>query len=105
VRTSDPLLQKCRHALERLYGSRLEGVVLFGSCARGEEEAESDVDLLVLLRGQFDLFGEIQKIVDALYAIGLDSGRCISAQPVPFEDYRDGRLQLYRNAAREGILI
>ena len=42
----DPMLQQCRALLQALYGARLHGVVLYGSCARGTEEPDSDIDLL-----------------------------------------------------------
>jgi len=102
---NSPLLAGCRRVLAELYGDRLAGVVLFGSCARGEEDAESDVDLLVLLNGKFDLFEEMQRIIHALYPLQIEFGRCISAKPVSAERYRAGAVQLYRNAAREGVLI
>lgn len=102
---NNPLLARCRRVLAELYGDRLAGVVLYGSCARGDEDAESDVDLLVLLDGQFDLFEEIERMVHALYPLELESDRCISVQPVSAEEYRRGAIQLYRNAAREGVLI
>ena len=38
----DPTLQKCRALLQALYGVRFHGVVLYGSCARGTEEMQSD---------------------------------------------------------------
>ena len=51
----DPMLQQCRTVLQTLYGKRLRGVVLYGACARGTEETESDIDLMVLLEGPVDL--------------------------------------------------
>jgi hypothetical protein len=38
-------------ALDRHFGERLVSVVLFGSRARGTAKPESDVDLLVIVRG------------------------------------------------------
>ena len=32
-----------------IYGSTLRGVILYGSCARGDYEADSDIDLMILL--------------------------------------------------------
>src|SRR5262245_53991204 len=37
--------------LESRFGHDLVSVVLFGSCARGEAQPESDIDLLVIIRG------------------------------------------------------
>jgi predicted nucleotidyltransferase len=54
MQPSDPTLQQCRTGLQRLYGTRLKGVVLYGSCTRGTEATESDIDLMVLLEGPGD---------------------------------------------------
>ena len=48
------LLPRVHSRLEAHYGTRLAGVVLYGSVARRREEPESDVDLLILLRGELD---------------------------------------------------
>jgi predicted nucleotidyltransferase len=45
----DQILHDLRTGLERIYGDRLRGVYLFGSYARGEADAESDLDILVVL--------------------------------------------------------
>jgi hypothetical protein len=44
-------LRRYVEILERYFGDRLVSVVLFGSWARGTARAESDVDLLVVVRG------------------------------------------------------
>lgn len=38
-------------ALERRYGENLVSVVLFGSRARGDAKPESDIDVLIVVRG------------------------------------------------------
>ncbi len=43
------LLAELKEGLKSIYGSRLKGVYLYGSYARGEQEEYSDVDLLVVL--------------------------------------------------------
>ena len=100
-----PIVQKCKEALSRYYGSRLKGVILYGSLARGEAGSASDIDLLVLLSPPFDYFAELRQIVDLLYPIQLESEQLISAKPALASDYEVGRLSLYRNARQEGVAV
>jgi len=103
--TPDDVLNKCKTTLEGLYGRQFKGLVLYGSMARGQATLASDIDLLVLLNQPFDYFDELRRIVDALYPIQLESEQLISAKPAQLEDYERGRIQLYRNARREGKLV
>ncbi|GAB4464966.1 MAG: hypothetical protein Kow0070_27150 [Anaerolineales bacterium] len=63
----DESLQKCKDALAKCYGERLKGVILYGSMARGEATAASDIDLLVLLEPPLDYFAELWNLIDMLY--------------------------------------
>ena len=101
----DEIVRKCKTLLERHYGSRLKGLVLYGSTARHQADSLSDIDLLVLLSTPFDHFFELRQIIDVLYPIQLESERLISAKPVCVDEFEQGRLQLYRNARREGVLV
>ena len=78
----DPVLQKCRAILQDLYGERLHGVMLYGSCARGTEETESDIDLMVLLQGPVDGAQEIRRMWEVLYPLQLESEHLLSVVPV-----------------------
>ena len=101
----DPLLQKCRALLQVLYGKRLHGVVLYGSCARGTEGAESDIDLMVLLEGPVDLAQEIRRIWTVLYPMQLESERVLSVVPGDVALYDRGEYALYRQAKAEGVAL
>ena len=52
----DPIIQKCKKLLEKHYGDRFAGLILYGSQARGQAEGGSDIDLLVLFQRPFDYF-------------------------------------------------
>lgn len=102
---NDQMVQRCKTSLKGYYGTRFKGLVVYGSVARNEAVIGSDLDLLVLLDMPFDYFEEVRRIINLLYPLQLDSDRLISAKPVPFDDYEGGRLQLYRNAKREGVRV
>ena len=79
--TDDPMLRRYRVALDRLYGDRIDRVVLFGSCARGDAHAGSDYDVAVLLKTLPNRWEEL----DRLAGLGTDfleeTGALIDAKP------------------------
>ena len=105
MRSDDPILLKCRAVLEALYGDRLKGVVLYGSTARGEATAESDIDLLVLLEGPVNVAAEIRRIWDELYPVQLECDREISIRPADAASYERGESILYQNIHEEGVPV
>ncbi|MEG4457023.1 nucleotidyltransferase domain-containing protein [Microcoleus sp. N9_A1] len=46
------ILTQLRSQFEQLYGDRLTQMVLYGSQARGDAHPDSDIDVLVVLKGQ-----------------------------------------------------
>ncbi len=105
MRGNDPILRKCKAVLADLYGERLKGVVLYGSTARGEDAADSDIDLLVLLDGPVNVAAEIRRIWDDLYPVQLECDREISIRPADAASYERGESMLYQNVHEEGILV
>ncbi|MEK6752896.1 MAG: nucleotidyltransferase domain-containing protein [Chloroflexota bacterium] len=105
MNTASEIIQKCKEVLAKQYGRRLKGVILYGSMARGDYAASSDIDLLVLLDLPLDYFAELRQLVDVLYPIQLESEQLISAKPVLFKDFELGTVSLYRNARREGVAV
>jgi uncharacterized protein len=105
MQPSNPALQRCRALLQRLYGTRLKGVVLYGSCARGTEGTESDIDLMVLLAGPVDAAQEIRRMWEVLYPLQLESAQLLSVMPVDAALYDQGAYTLYRQAKAEGVAL
>jgi predicted nucleotidyltransferase len=101
----DQIMPQCKEVLEKHYGDRFVGFILYGSQARGKAEAESDIDLLVLLQGPFDYFQEIWELAELLYPVQLESDYLISVKPAAVQDFQAGILQFYRHVRREGIQV
>ena len=101
----DELLKRIRSALEDAFSERLEGVILYGSEARGEAEPDSDIDLLVLLRPMLSFGEDLKTCIHALYPLVLELDRPIDSMPVDATVYEAQEFSLYRNAKREGVPV
>jgi predicted nucleotidyltransferase len=102
---SDEIRQEIRPRLEAVFQDRLHGVLLYGSEARQQARQDSDVDLMVLLKGPVELGKDLEKIVEALYPLQLRVDRPIHALPVSYEIFKAGQFSLYRRAQREGSYL
>jgi predicted nucleotidyltransferase len=103
--TFDPILREIRTRLDGEFGARLRDVVLYGSVARGDATRESDLDLIVVLRGPIQLGHDLDRIVTVLYPVQLELDRAIHALPVSEEAFTAAQYGLYRNAKREGLRL
>ena len=99
------LLTRAKSILQAHYGDRMEGLILYGSEARGEATEESDIDLMVLLKEPFSTFEEISCITHVLYPLQLESERWISAIPGSADAVARGAIQLYRNILEDGVPV
>jgi uncharacterized protein len=100
---SDPILERFRAAVTEIYGDRLERVVLFGSRARGDAEADSDYDVAVFLRDMPDREAEMKRLADVVTDILYSDGKFIHAMPWTAETYNDPRMPLMHEIRAEGL--
>ncbi len=85
----------------------VERVILFGSKARGQDDAESDIDLLVLTR---QLLGARDRdaVVGALFDLQLELGVVLSPVVVALDEWEHGLYQvlpLRQEVERDGVLL
>ena len=96
-------LGEARAALERLYGDRLVKVILYGSHARGEAHEESDVDVLVVLKGTINPYEEARRTSSVMLNATLRHEMGLSILHLEEEHFKDPTHPLMMNVNEEGI--
>lgn len=99
------ILAELRSLLETQYGERLVRIVLFGSQARGEAEPESDIDVLVVLKGEVSPAEEIARTSEILANLSLQFNEVISCVFMDEERFIHRNGPLLRNIRREGMTV
>ncbi len=98
------LIADFKSAMTMLYGPRLAKIVLYGSYARGEEKAGSDIDFLIVLNDATVSTGlEIDRITDHVFGLMLDYQIDISYLPVSLARFGGVSNPLFSVVKREGI--
>ena len=82
-------------------------VILYGSYARGEEKAESDIDILILLDKDKVTWKDEKKVAYPLYDIEFDIGKIISPLVLSKKDWekRHRITPFYENVKKEGVTL
>ena len=93
---------------KRIYGKTLRGIILYGSCARGDFSSDSDIDILVLLDvPPEDISMQRKQILDVTDRLDWDYDVVLA--PV-FQNYDVYEKYVpvsafYQNVQREGVKI
>jgi predicted nucleotidyltransferase len=97
------LKDKIKEKLHEKFGQRFVAVIFYGSRVRGTEQADSDLDALVILKGPLSLWKDTYAAVQAIYAIQLELDFPIHMLPVDARHFEEEKYQLYRSARQEGL--
>jgi len=100
-----PILDELREALAAHYGERLSKLVLFGSQARGDAEEDSDIDVLVVLKGEVNQARERRATLESTADICLKHSVVIQRVVVSDTRYASGDDSFMRNITREGLVL
>lgn len=99
------ILAELRQHLVALYGERLVAVVLFGSQARGNATLDSDIDVMVVLKGEVWPGQEIERTGGIVAELSLKSDVLLSTIFESEEEFRRNGSPLLINVRREGISL
>lgn len=93
---------------KRTYGRHLKDVILYGSYARGDQEDDSDIDIMILVdMSPSDIRDSGRKLTKLSSDLGLAYDVVVSPTVKDYKTFEAWReaLPYYRNIDREGIRI
>jgi len=99
------ILGKLRSQLAAMYGHRMVRLVLYGSRARGDAEEGSDIDVLVVLRGEVRPGEEISRTGPIAASLSLANGVVISCAFISDRRFQQERSPFVLNVRREGVAV
>lgn len=100
-----PLLREFKGEVKNIYGPRMKQVILYGSYARGEAEAGSDLDLIIVLDEVEDPLAEREGLSELIFEFSLRYSKVLSVVLVSEKALLEGQKPLFLNVKREGVTI
>ena len=102
------VLDKFAEEAKKIYGTKLESLILYGSCARGDFENDSDIDILILLNVPLEsINSERKRILDISDKLDLEYDVVLAPVVQNYELYQKyiSVSVFYQNVEREGVKI
>ena len=102
------ILHQMAETYRAIYGDKIVKSVLYGSYARGDNQVDSDIDIVGIVRGdRADLQEKLKKIWDVSADFELEYGTIVSPTVIPFHEFEKYKndLPYYRNILNEGVDI
>ena len=93
---------------KRIYGTKLQEIILYGSCARGDFKNDSDIDILILLDTPPEgISSERKRILDVSDKLDLDYDVVLAPVVQNYALYQKyiPVSVFYQNVEREGVKI
>lgn len=101
----DQLLKELKAGLSDLYKNRLRGVYLFGSYARGDQDEESDLDIMIVLSNYRHYGMELDRVSQLVSTLSLNYGVSISTVFQRQQEWLEADTPLLRNVRVEAVPV
>lgn len=102
------IIKKIAVAYHNVYSNDIEKIFLYGSYARGDNDAESDIDIVAIVHGdRKELQKRLKEIWNVSSDLEIEYGIVISPTVIPYDEYIKFKdiLPYYHNISTEGVDI
>ncbi len=99
------LLHVLRDSFQKIFGEQFERMILYGSRARGDHRADSDVDVLVVLKGEVEYQVALMKTSELIARLSLENDVLISRTFMSDKQFHASKSPLLLNVRREGVPV
>lgn len=99
------LLQELKEALSRVYGENLRGLYLYGSYANRQEDPESDLDVIIVLKDLGDYWEEVQRTSRIISELSLKYDVSISPVRIEEPDWLQADSPFLKNVRKECVPV
>lgn len=98
------LLGELKTGLEAIYGARLKGLYLYGSYARGEQQKDSDIDVLIVLDKFQDRYAvEIDRTGHLIAELSLKYEAGLSRVVATEHDWKTSDWSFFENVREDAV--
>ena len=104
----DIIVHRIADIYRMVYGNNLIKIILYGSYARGDFNADSDIDMVAIVDGERRLLQEqLKKVWDVSSDLELKYETIVSPAVIPYKEYMQFQedIPYYRNIKQEGVEI
>jgi len=99
------ILRRLRAGLALILGEELEAVYIYGSQARGDASPDSDIDVLVVVRGNFVYEELLDQTIELTADLSLEYDVVISRAFVTKERFDHEMSPFLMNVRREAVSV
>ncbi|MBE5899893.1 MAG: nucleotidyltransferase domain-containing protein [Lachnospiraceae bacterium] len=92
----------------KTYGEDIVEIILYGSYARGEEQNDSDIDIVAIVNGERKLLQDaLVEVWNQVDDVSIDYETIISPTVIPYQEYMKWKedIPYYHNIDKEGIRV
>ncbi|MTF38574.1 nucleotidyltransferase domain-containing protein [Cyanobacterium aponinum] len=101
----EEIISKLKQSFINLYNTKLDKIILYGSQGRKDAQIDSDIDILVVLKGNIDPYKEIDRTGDIIHQISLDYDVVLSRHFISSDKFNHNNNPFLHNVKKEGIIL